>query len=155
MALPAQEVVPLLGGDYFSTVHEALVGAKKSIACAMYLAQLSPSHPIGGESLLLRDLVSASKRGVEVKVILENNPEIENKYAYEFLKGAGVQVFYDTPERTTHCKLLIIDEETTIVGSTNWTFSGLRLNNEASVLIRSREVAKMFKEAFNRIEVAK
>ncbi len=155
LALPAQEVVPLIDANYFPTVHDALTGAKKSILCAMYLAQLSPGHPLGWESLLLRDLLSASKRGLEVKVILENNSEVENKYAYEFLKGAGVPVFYDTPERSTHCKLIVIDDEITILGSTNWSYAGLRINHEASVLIRSKEVAKVFKEAINKIEVKK
>ena len=155
LALPAQEVAPLIDAEYFPAVHEALLGAKKSISCAMYLAQLSPSHPMGWESMLLRDLINASKRGLEVKVILEGSPEVENKYAYDFLKGAGVPVFYDTPDRTTHCKFVVVDEEVTIIGSTNWTYSALRLNHEASVLIRSKEVARVFKEAFDKIEVQK
>ncbi|HHT9152858.1 MAG TPA: hypothetical protein ACFYEM_04905, partial [Candidatus Hypogeohydataceae bacterium YC40] len=107
LALPAQDVVPIIDGDYFPKVHEALLGAKKSIFCVMYLAQLSPQHPLGWESMLLRDLIGASKRGVDVKVILEDNPEVGNSYAYNFLKEAGVSVFYDTSERTTHCKLVI------------------------------------------------
>ncbi len=56
LALPAQEVVPLVDADYFPAVHEALLGAKKGVFCVMYHAQLSPMHPMGWESMLLRDL---------------------------------------------------------------------------------------------------
>ncbi|HHT9153614.1 MAG TPA: phospholipase D-like domain-containing protein [Candidatus Hypogeohydataceae bacterium YC40] len=47
------------------------------------------------------------------------------------------------------------DDEITVVGSTNWSYSGLRMNHEASVLIRSKEVASTFKEAFSQLEVKK
>ncbi|MEK7822224.1 MAG: hypothetical protein AAB260_04195, partial [Planctomycetota bacterium] len=46
LALPAQEVTPLVDTDYFPAVHEALLGAKKGVFCVMYLAQLSPRHPM-------------------------------------------------------------------------------------------------------------
>ncbi|MEK7290856.1 MAG: phospholipase D-like domain-containing protein, partial [Planctomycetota bacterium] len=44
----------------------------------------------------------------------------------------------------THNKILVIDNYITIVGSTNWTYSALKKNHEASVLIKSRSVAESF-----------
>ncbi|HHT9118529.1 MAG TPA: phospholipase D-like domain-containing protein [Candidatus Hypogeohydataceae bacterium YC38] len=154
-ALPAEEALPLIDAEYFPVVHDALAGAKKSILCAMYVAQLSPRHPMGWESMLLRDIISATKRGLEVKVVLEDDPERENKYAYEFLKGAGVPVYYDSADRVTHTKMIIIDDYISILGSPNWSYSGLRLNHEAAVLIKSKEVATAFRKAFEAIEVKK
>lgn len=154
---PAEDVVPLIDGQYFPAVHQTLLGAKKNILCAMFLAQLSPRHPMGWESVLLRDLINAHKKGLEVKVILEDNPQKEHKnsYAYEFLKNAGVAVYYDEPDVTTHSKFVVIDDSITILGSTNWSYHGLRLNHEASVLIRSKEVAQAFRKAFEQIKVKK
>lgn len=153
LALPADDVVPLIDREYFPVIHNAMLNAKKSILCAMYMSQLSINHPFGGESLLLRDLISAKNRGLEVRMILEDNPERNNKYAYNFLKKAGVNVAYDTEGVTTHSKFIVIDDEFTIVGSHNWTFGGLRVNHEAGVLIKSKEVAKAFREAFEQIAI--
>lgn len=152
-ALPADDVVPLIDREYFSVLHKAMLSAKKSILCAMYMSQLSINHPFGGESLLLRDLISAKNRGLEVRMILEDNPERNNKYAYNFLKNAGVDVAYDTKDVTTHSKFIVIDDEFTIVGSHNWTFGGLRANHEAGIFIRSKEVAKAFRKAFEQIAI--
>ena len=47
---------------------------------------------------------------------------------------------------------MVIDRYITIVGSTNWTYSALRKNHEASVIIRSRDVAVAFERKLEKIE---
>ncbi len=59
-ATPDENVVPLISRQYFQVVRAAIHSAKKSIICVFYEAQLSPNHPFGGESLLLRGLISAA-----------------------------------------------------------------------------------------------
>ncbi|MFQ5956972.1 MAG: phospholipase D-like domain-containing protein [Candidatus Brocadiales bacterium] len=152
-AASADDVAPLFDREYFPVVHKVMLSAKKSILCTMYMSQLSINHPFGAESLLLRDLINAKNRGVEVRIILEDNPERNNKYAYNFLKDGGVAVAYDTDQITTHSRFLVIDDEVTVVGSHNWTFGGQRMNREASVLIKSKKVAKAFRKVFEQITV--
>ncbi|MEE9558744.1 MAG: phospholipase D-like domain-containing protein, partial [Candidatus Brocadiales bacterium] len=137
--------------QYFQVVRAAMQHAKKSIICVFYEARLSPNHPFGGESLLLRGLISAAKRGVDVRVILEGAPERNNKFVYDFLKNAGVNVSYDSDAMTTHSSFIIVDEEWTIIGSHNWTVGAQRTNNEASVVVRSKEVAKVLRDTFDHI----
>ena len=36
------------------------------------------------------------------------------------------------PSQTTHTKVLIVDEQLALLGSTNWTYSALTNNNEVS-----------------------
>lgn len=150
-AVPEERVMPLISREYFQVVRGAIENAKKSIICVFYEARLSPNHPFGGESLLLRVLISAAKRGVDVQVILEGDPERDNKYAYDFLKNAGVNVSYDTDAMVTHSSFIIIDEVWTFIGSHNWTVGAQRTNNEASVVIKSKDVAKTLKDAFDHI----
>lgn len=153
LAAPADDVVPLIDRDYFIVVRKTIQSANKSILFVMYEAQLSVNHPFGGESLMLRDLISAKNRGVDVRVILEGDPERNNKYAYKFLKDAGVNVSYDADNITTHSSFLVVDDEYTILGSHNWTFGGQRINHEASVFIRSKDMAKAMRKAFEQIAV--
>ncbi|MFH1021979.1 MAG: phospholipase D-like domain-containing protein [Planctomycetota bacterium] len=145
-------VTPLVDGDYLPAVRELLRGAKSSILCVMFLAQPDDRHPDGPESALLDDLIGAGKRGVAVTVILDRTPERgesedgKNRSAHDRLRAAGVPVFYDSPDRTTHSKVIVVDEEAVVIGSANWTYSALKRNHEASVLIRSRDLAVHLKK---------
>ena len=163
-SLPADDVIPLVDTEYYPAVHKALSNAKKSILCVMFMAKLDPKHKGGDEYQLVLDLINAHKRGVEVQVIFDQNVkfwekgkdrnviERKSEYAYELLSENGVPVFYDNENRVTHDKVLIIDKYITIIGSTNWTYSALRKNHEASVMIKSGSVALAFEEKFKKIE---
>ena len=54
--------------------------------------------------------------------------------------------------KTTHAKLMVVDGQLTLLGSTNWTYYALTSNNEASVLIRSQELARAIIDYFNRVK---
>lgn len=154
--LPADDVIPLIDGDYYPQVHQALITARQSILCVMYLADIDKKYNRGWEYNLVNDLIGAHRRGVDVTVIFDQNikfwegknkgrkPERKSSEAYELLKKNGVPVYYDNIERVTHTKALLIDNYITIVGSTNWTYSALKKNHEASVMIKSKSVAEAF-----------
>lgn len=162
--LPADDVIPLVDAEYYPAVHKALTNAKKSILCVMYMAKLDPKHMGGDEYQLVLDLINAHKRGVKVRVIFDQNVnfwekgkkrnviEKKSEYAYELLLKSGVPVFYDNENKVTHNKVLVIDKYITIIGSTNWTYSALRKNHEASVMIKSRSVALAFEGELEKIE---
>jgi cardiolipin synthase len=163
-SLPADDVIPLVDTEYYPAVHKALANAKKSILCVMFMAKLDPKHTGGDEYQLVLDLINAHKRGVEVQVIFDQNVkfwekgkkrnviEKKSEYAYKLLSKNGVPVFYDNENKVTHNKVLIIDKYITIIGSTNWTYSALRKNHEASVMIKSGSVALAFEGKFKKIE---
>ncbi len=163
-SLPADDVIPLVDTEYYPAVHKALANAKKSILCVMFMAKLDPKHTGGDEYQLVLDLINAHKRGVKVQVIFDQNVkfwekgkkrnviEKKSEYAYKLLSKNGVPVFYDNENKVTHNKVLIIDKYITIIGSTNWTYSALRKNHEASVMIKSGNVALAYKEELEKIK---
>jgi hypothetical protein len=96
-------------------------------------------------------LVKAQKQGVNVKIVLDkqdfSNDHGEpaeagdNRLAYDYLTARGVHACFADAPHIVHAKAVIIDSETVIVGSANWSESAFERNVEASVLVRSKTVA--------------
>jgi cardiolipin synthase len=154
--LPAKDVQVITDREYFSVVRTCFKEAHSSIAVMMFEAVYYDRYPNSPTNVLIRELIAASKRGVEVKVILEKRKERDrtqenNLKTGKLLSEGGVKVAYDSVAVTTHTKLLIIDGEISIVGSANWTYSALEKNHEASVFIRSTEVAKDLRGYFEQV----
>lgn len=148
------DVRPISNKSYFEELHPLLKHAKKSIYIIMFEMRYYPKYPNSPANILVRDLINAAKRKVKVEVILEQSKEVNekntnlNRKVGLILAKAGIKVYLDPIYQTTHNKLIIVDRTYTVVGSTNWTYHGLRENNESSVLINSEEVANAFSEYF-------
>ncbi len=160
-------VEDLSGDKYFPAVKEALKNAKSSIYLVMYFVNFDPKAKKSPINELVAEVVNAHKRGVKVKVILDQNisfaewegrggkweREAKNDPLFVYLKKEGIEVYYDNLFVVTHSKAIVIDEEVVILGSVNWTESSLRRNWEASCLIRSKELAKQLLKDFSEITI--
>ncbi len=159
------EVQNISSEKYFEAALKEISEAKSTIIVAMYLVSSLPDQPNSQPNQLLNALIKAKDRGVAVKVILDQNINFEaessedavtsnkNQQAYELLKKNNVPVFFDTSDIYTHAKAIIIDNETVILGSTNWSKAALTRNNEASAVIRSREFAQSLLIDLNKIQI--
>lgn len=95
---------------------------------------------------LMKDLRRAARRGVEVCLILQGEPDMPfvktaAEMLYHHLLRAGVRI-YEYCQRPLHGKVAVVDDEWATVGSSNLDPLSLALNLEANVLINDR--------AFNR-----
>ena len=91
----------------------------------------------------LRDMRKAARRGVEVCLILQGNPDmaiVQTAAAmlYHHLLRGGVKI-YEYCDRPLHGKVAVVDDEWATVGSSNLDPLSLALNLEANVLIRDRD----------------
>jgi phosphatidylserine/phosphatidylglycerophosphate/cardiolipin synthase-like enzyme len=155
--LPAEDVRVITDGQYFETAKKMIQEAKKSVQIMMFEMGFYDEHPSTPSNLLVKELINARKRGITVEVILdvregEDRTTKRNRRTGKFLSEGGVEVIYDPLSKTTHAKMMIIDGELTLVGSTNWTYYALTNNHEAAVLVRSKEVAKEMIDYFNRVK---
>lgn len=152
LALPAEDVEVIQNREYFPRVHQALKEARESIKVIMFEVCYYEEYPDSPSNILIRDLIEAHGRGVKVEVILEvgifEEVNRNNQEVGQLLSREGVVVAFDFPSVTTHAKLITIDGEISILGSTNWKYYSLSKNNEVSVLIKSREVAGEIEEYF-------
>ncbi len=156
LGFPAKDVQVITDRQYFGVVRRCFQEAKSSIKMMMFEASYYKKYPYSPSNLLIRELIAAKKRGLDVKVILEQREGTEratlrNKETGALLANGGVEVVYDPLNITTHTKLLIIDGEISVVGSTNWTYNALDKNHEVAVLIRSPEVANDLQNYFQSI----
>ncbi len=97
--------------------------------------------------------LQAHKRGVKVEVVLDNGGSLDevarsNTQTAGLLKKAGIAVFFDNAQLTTHTKFLVFDNAIAVLGSTNWTFHALAKNHELSAVMYSPEAAQSINVLF-------
>lgn len=152
--LPAEDVQLVVDIQYFQVAKKMIQEAKHSIQVMMFEMGYYDRNPNTPSNLLIKELINAKKRGVNVEVMLEvregeDRTAKRNRHTGKILSEGGVAVIYDSLIKTTHAKLMVVDGKLSLLGSTNWTYPALTNNNEASVLIRSKEVAKALVDYFN------
>jgi phosphatidylserine/phosphatidylglycerophosphate/cardiolipin synthase-like enzyme len=85
------------------------------------------------DAAVLAELVMAHRRGAMVRVLLDPN-QVYNAHAYTVLRAASVQArWYPIPKGALlHAKIGLFDADL-VLGSANWTLSGLGVNHELDV----------------------
>jgi len=162
------EVKHISGREYYPAVTEALQGAKESIYMVMYQVSLHPYDKTTKVYKLIEELMRAKERGVKLKVILDQNIDFvtgqdiykwaakgKNAWCFKALKEVGIDVEYDDLTTYTHAKAIVIDNETVIMGSSNWSQSAFNKNIETNLLIKSKGLASELIEYFNTIKIDK
>ena len=94
---------------------------------------------------IAKALLEASKRGVQVRVVLDKSQETEKYTSATFLANAGVPVRIDDDFAIAHNKIMILDDETVITGSFNFTKAAEERNAENVLVIRgNKELARLY-----------
>jgi phosphatidylserine/phosphatidylglycerophosphate/cardiolipin synthase-like enzyme len=148
--------VLLTNQQYFPALLKTVDEAKSEIIMSFFLFKAGvrkSSYP----DRLLAQLAEAVKRGVKVVVILENSGghdrtlDAENRLTKELLEKNGVEVYLDSPRKTTHTKVVVIDQRFILLGSHNLTQAALKHNNEISVLLTNPDLAKEARQYMQKI----
>ena len=149
---PGAKALPVIGGNYMNRARNMIFHAKNEIGVILFMAHFTPKYYSSKPNILLRALCDAKRKGLRVRVLLEksdydNKLNEMNQTLIEYLSDNNIEVKYDSPQVTTHAKLLLCDNEA-LLGSTNWVLSGLGRNKEADILIRDESAVAAYWKYF-------
>ena len=93
---------------------------------------------------IAKALLNAHKRGVKVEVILDKSQRTQKYSSATFLSNVGIPVKIDAQHAIAHNKVMIIDEETVITGSFNFTKAAEANNAENLLVIHDKKLASLY-----------
>jgi phosphatidylserine/phosphatidylglycerophosphate/cardiolipin synthase-like enzyme len=131
---PTQVCFSPNGGCAESIVKE-ITNAKSEILVQAYSFTSAP---------IAKALTDAFKRGVKIEAILDKSQRKERYTSATFISNAGIPTFIDDKHAIAHNKIMIIDQETVITGSFNFTKAAEEKNAENLLIIKDKELAKLY-----------
>lgn len=126
------------GEDCAQLIVDTIEKAQKEILVQAYSFTSAP---------IAEALRNVHRKGVKTLVILDKSQFSEKGYSSsKFLLNQGIPVWKDGKVAIAHNKIIIIDNQTVITGSFNFTKSANARNTENLLIIRDKDLAKIYKE---------
>lgn len=133
---PAQVYFSPKGGCTEAIVRQ-IANAKSEILVQAYSFTSVP---------IAKALIDAHKRGIKVEAILDKSQRTEKYTSATFLANSGIPTLIDDRHAIAHNKVIIIDRETVITGSFNFTKAAEERNAENLLIIRNKDLARIYLE---------
>ena len=93
---------------------------------------------------IAKALVDAHKRGVAIAVILDKSQRTEKYSEADFIAHAGIRTLIDAKHAIAHNKIMVIDGDTVITGSFNFTKAAEEHNAENMLVIEHSVLAEQY-----------
>jgi len=143
--------VQIVGSGPGSNSATILQGFFNAITMAEHNVSIETPYFIPDESLIMA-LKTAALSGLEVRVIVQGTPEHKLEYLamhsyFEDLLQAGVKI-YKYKKGTLHAKILFIDHQLAIVGSSNIDLRSLFLDFEICAFVYDQVLVEQLKLDF-------
>ncbi|BAH76951.1 phospholipase D family protein [Solidesulfovibrio magneticus] len=130
---------PKGGGQ--QAIVDALGQAKESVYVQAYSFTSAP---------IAKALVDAAKRGVKVEAILDKSQRKATYTGATFLRNEGIPVYIDATHAIAHNKVMVIDGQTVVTGSFNFTKAAEEKNAENLLVIKDKGLARLYMENWER-----
>lgn len=93
-------------------------------------------------------LLDAANRGVKIVAVLDNSNMRDKYTAADALAKRGIPVYIDNKHQIAHNKIIIIDRETVITGSFNFSKAAEESNAENLLVMRNKQLADVYIKNF-------
>jgi len=124
-------------GGAQQAIVDAIGKARESVYVQAYSFTSAP---------IAKALVDAKARGVKVEAILDKSQRKATYTGATFLKNAGIPVYIDDKHAIAHNKVMILDGQTVITGSFNFTKAAEERNAENLLILRDKGLALLYTE---------
>jgi phosphatidylserine/phosphatidylglycerophosphate/cardiolipin synthase-like enzyme len=135
---------PLPGGcDPLATILHEIDSARTTIRLQMYSLTVRE---------IVQALIRAATRAVDVRIIVDRGQFHEDRndsLRVEALASAGVPVLVDTVPGLMHNKIMVIDSETVLTGSFNYTWGAEHWNAENLLVVHDPALAAEYLRNWN------
>ena len=143
--------IQIMTSGPFGQWHNIALMFLKAISNAKKLIYIETPYFLPTESLL-KALQTAALSKVDVRIIIPRKPDsimlrlASGSYIGQCLKS-GIKIYFYEPGML-HAKSIIIDDEFSTTGSTNFDFRSMEYNFECNAFIYSKTINARMKEIF-------
>ena len=155
-------VSPVLSPDTSLLETKSIIGMIKGADDSVYVEQLYirnwGTHADPEPNPLLEAVINASRRGCEVKILLDSVYEGKNGVIVEYLNDVAADENLNLEAKLidnapiglnkTHNKGVIVDRRQVLISSINWNENSARNNREAGLIIENEDVAEFYTDIF-------
>ena len=103
------------------------------------------------DDVITDSILETHKKGVDVRIITDNDKSENRGSDIEMLVRAGIEVRMDRTEHHMHHKFMVVDSNALVTGSYNWTRSAAKYNHENIILSREAAMVKSFLGEFEQL----
>jgi phosphatidylserine/phosphatidylglycerophosphate/cardiolipin synthase-like enzyme len=152
---PAPYPELMIGGAEVQVFFSPLGGARQALIEAITNATQSIRIMafVFTEEAVAKAVIDRKRAGVSVEAVFDDCLINFSSQFYNF-RRAGIWARRDGNQALMHHKVMVIDDDTVITGSYNFSNNAERSNNETLVIIRSRPLAQAYLEEFARLRHA-
>ena len=143
------DVQPVLTPDnYVDIVLPLIKSARKKLYFQnQYIHESLDKRALNDYVPMLEAIAQKQDDGVDVRIILRSDTPVEARHI-EFMKTHGIDMSKIRWRRRTHTKGIIVDSARVLLGSHNWSYDGVALNRDASLLFYDEEIAQYLERIF-------
>lgn len=130
------------GTDILESISDLLKQAKKTLDICVFTIT---------DERLASEIWNCMQRGVEVRIITDDDKMYDRGSAILDLKTTGIPVKTDHSRYHMHHKFGIIDSRIVFTGSFNWTYTASNHNQENLMITSNFEIVKQYREQYEKL----
>jgi phosphatidylserine/phosphatidylglycerophosphate/cardiolipin synthase-like enzyme len=142
-------VTPLLTPDTFLEPVLAMIERARNEILLQNQTFNAPTDRQPELASLIDALIRKQQQGVKLRIIIRKFMASKDRQNLEALVDRGLSLGSVRFQANSHTKGLIIDRKEVLLGSQNWSQSGVTLNRDASLLFEDVPMAEYFAKIFD------